>query len=162
MRRSSEILNGCLGRLGLRLSRVDGRDALSMIRTSAGALINTCLGVFGLRLSRVHNPDAIRDPAARAIAKGISTREYNTPGSMDAFYADPHLMTHYFTNNRLAFYPSVCDHLTRLNIRPVDVLDVGCGSRPHVGRAAKGGQRSRLLHVHIGFVAQEPSAWRVT
>jgi len=129
MRRSStDIINRCLGRLGLRLSRIAALDALTMMRCSAGALINACLGVFGLRLSRIHNPDAIRDPAARAIAKGLSTREYNTPDSMDAFYADPHLMTHYFTNDRLAFYPSVCDHLTRLNIRPVDVLDVGCGS----------------------------------
>jgi SAM-dependent methyltransferase len=128
LRRSAEILNGCLGRLGLRLSRVNALDALTMIRFSAGALINGCLGVFGLRVSRVHNPDAIRDPAVRAIAKGLSTRQYNTPESMDAFYTDPHLMTHYFTHDRLAFYPAVCDHLTRLNIRPVDVLDVGCGS----------------------------------
>ena len=123
-----EIVNQRLDRIGLRLSRINAPNMLTIVQVSVGAVINGCLGVFGLRLSRVQNPDTILDPANRAIAKGRSTRKYNTPASMDEFYTDPHLMTHYFTNDRLAFYSSVRDHLARLNIRPVDVLDVGCGS----------------------------------
>lgn len=94
----------------------------------AGHLINSLLGRFGLRLSRLQNPDGILDPAARSIAKGLSTRAHNSRENMDAFYADPHLLTHYFTKERLAFYTQVRQQLEQLELRPANVLDVGCGS----------------------------------
>jgi len=90
--------------------------------------IQGLLGSFGLRLSRVQNPNAILDPAVRSIAKGISTRQHNSRENMDAIYADPNLLTHYFTKERLAFYHQVSERLMRLKIQPAEVLDVGCGS----------------------------------
>lgn len=94
----------------------------------AAQFVNGLLGRLGLRLSRVQDADTILDPAARSIAKGLSTRAHNTRENMDAFYSDPHLMTHYFTKERLKFYGEVRLQLTKLNLRPADVLDVGCGS----------------------------------
>jgi len=85
-------------------------------------------GSFGLRVSRIQDPNAILDPAVRSIAKGTSTRQHNSRENMDAIYADPNLLTHYFTKERLAFYQQVSERLMRLKILPADVLDVGCGS----------------------------------
>jgi 2-polyprenyl-3-methyl-5-hydroxy-6-metoxy-1,4-benzoquinol methylase len=94
----------------------------------AKRLINGFLGCFGFQLNRVPHPDAGVDPVARSFAKGNTTKSHNTARNMDEFYADPNLMTHYFTKERLAFYRQVRDRLTRLKISPADVLDVGCGS----------------------------------
>ena len=100
---------------------------LSMSRLLRNCL-NDFLSVFGLRLSRVQHPESILDPAVRSVAMGHSTKEHNSRENMDAIYADPNLMTHYFTKERLAFYQQVCERVIRLKIQPADVLDVGCGS----------------------------------
>ena len=91
-------------------------------------LIQGYLGSFGLRLSRIHDPDAILDPAVRSIAKGASPHQHNSRENMDVIYADPNLLTHYFTKQRLAFYQQVSERLIRLKLQPADILDVGCGS----------------------------------
>jgi 2-polyprenyl-3-methyl-5-hydroxy-6-metoxy-1,4-benzoquinol methylase len=90
--------------------------------------VNRCLSVFGLRLNRVMSASRILDPAQRSIAMGNSTQSHNSRENMDAIYADPNLLTHYFTPERLSFYTAVREHLSGLAINPSSILDVGCGS----------------------------------
>jgi len=96
-------------------------------------IIKELLGRFNLRLMRVAAPGEALNPAAR----GLSAREHNTRENMDAFYADPHLMTHYFTKERLAFYERVHQELADLHFKPAEILDVGCGTGHLLARLAE-------------------------
>lgn len=100
-------------------------------------IIKDLLGRFNLRLMRVAAPGEAMNPAARSIARGLSAREHNTKENMDAFYADPNLMTHYFTQERLAFYERVHQELADLHLKPEEILDVGCGSGHLLARLAE-------------------------
>jgi SAM-dependent methyltransferase len=102
--------------------------ARKSVRRVAERVVNGLLGRFGLRVSRIESADAILDPSARSIALGNTARTHNARANMDAFYADPNLLSHYFTEERLGFYRQVCERLVALNIRPSSILDVGCGS----------------------------------
>jgi 2-polyprenyl-3-methyl-5-hydroxy-6-metoxy-1,4-benzoquinol methylase len=66
--------------------------------------------------------------ALLSISRGVSTAQHNSLENMDEFYSNPHLLTHYFTPERLDFYRTVCRRLGRLDIQPTSVLDVGRGS----------------------------------
>lgn len=98
------------------------------VRDLSKTLVNRVLGTIGLRLTRIPGTGDVLDPVARSIARGVSTREHNSRENMDTIYADPNLMTHYFTSERLAFYGRVRQQVASLNLKPNDILDVGCGA----------------------------------
>ncbi|MBI4470325.1 MAG: class I SAM-dependent methyltransferase [Acidobacteria bacterium] len=83
----------------------------------------------------------------RSLVKGLSVKEHNSRENMDAIYADPNLMTHYFTPERLAFYRQVRGRLLRLAVEPSDVLDVGCGSGHLLAEVKKLFPSARLMGV---------------
>jgi 2-polyprenyl-3-methyl-5-hydroxy-6-metoxy-1,4-benzoquinol methylase len=92
-----------------------------------GRVVNRALGCCGLKLVRAPRLEDL-DPAARSIARGLSTSQHNSQENMDAFYADPSLLETYFTSERLCFYKEVVSRVEALGLSPASVLDVGCGS----------------------------------
>ncbi len=109
--------------------------------------VNAVLGSVGRHVRR-HSTKAITDPSQRSVACGLSASEHNSLDNVDSIYADPNLIDHYFTPERLAFYPKLAGWMKGLGINnPISVIDVGCGGGHLLAEASRHYPKATLLGV---------------